>query len=128
MVFTKISSIHFYGRVRGKCYGRLQNWPGIVNERPKFLAGMPTTLSPSPGLSALAHSNRMPQRMYASVPRCMPFARLGLIHNTMPSHNERPSPKALSMCGCVVCMCVCMRVHMRVTKGELKACVIYYYY
>ena len=30
--------IHFYGRVRGKCDGRLQNWPGIANERPKFLA------------------------------------------------------------------------------------------
>ena len=31
-------SIHFNGRVRGKCDGRLQNWPGIINERPKFLA------------------------------------------------------------------------------------------
>ena len=30
--------IHFYGRVHGKCDGRLQNWPGIANERPKFLA------------------------------------------------------------------------------------------
>ena len=24
--------------MRGKCDGRLQNWPGIANERPKFLA------------------------------------------------------------------------------------------
>ena len=30
-------SIHFYGRVRGKCDGRSQNWPGIANEHPKFL-------------------------------------------------------------------------------------------
>ena len=41
--------IHFYGRVRGKCDGRLQNWPGIANERPKFLA-MPCSFfrDPSP--------------------------------------------------------------------------------
>ena len=39
MVFkNELYSIHFYGRVRGKCDGRLQNWPGIANERPKFLA------------------------------------------------------------------------------------------
>ena len=39
MVFkNELYPIHFYGRVRGKCDGRLQNWPGIVNERPKFLA------------------------------------------------------------------------------------------
>ena len=38
MVFkNELYPIHFYGRVRGKCDGRLQNWPGI-NERPKFLA------------------------------------------------------------------------------------------
>ena len=24
--------------MRGNCDGRLQNWPGIANERPKFLA------------------------------------------------------------------------------------------
>ena len=35
---NKLYTIHFYGRMRGKCDGRLQNWPGIVNERPKFLA------------------------------------------------------------------------------------------
>ena len=73
---------------------------------------MPTTLSPSPGLSPLAHSNRMPQCMYASVPRCMPIARLGLIHITMPSHTRSPFSKSLqlSMCGCVVwhaCVCAC---------------------
>ena len=34
-----------------------------------------------------------------------------------------PSPKALSMCGWVVCMCMCMRVYVRVTKGRLKACI-----
>ena len=39
MVFkNELYPIHFYGRVRGECDGRLQNWPGIVNERPKFLA------------------------------------------------------------------------------------------
>ena len=39
MIFkNELYPIHFYGRVRGKCDGRLQNWPGIVNERPKFLA------------------------------------------------------------------------------------------
>ena len=39
MVFkNELYPIHFYGRVRGKCDGRLQNWPGIANERPKFLA------------------------------------------------------------------------------------------
>ena len=39
MVFkNELCPIHFYGRVRGECDGRLQNWPGIVNERPKFLA------------------------------------------------------------------------------------------
>ena len=42
-------TIHFYGRVRGKCDGRLQNWPGIVNERPKFLAMDP----PLHGLHAI---------------------------------------------------------------------------
>ena len=69
---------------------------------------MPTTLSPSPSLSPPSHT--MPQRMYASVPRCIPIARLGLIHtcNTMPSHIQTPSPKALSMCGCMVWhACVC---------------------
>ena len=41
MVFkNELYPIHFYGRVRGKCDGRLQNWPGIANERPKFLAMM----------------------------------------------------------------------------------------
>ena len=35
---NELYPIHFYGRVRGKCDGRLQNWPGIANERPKFLA------------------------------------------------------------------------------------------
>ena len=35
---NKLYPIHFYGRVRGKCDGRLQNWPEIANERPKFLA------------------------------------------------------------------------------------------
>ena len=81
---------------------------------------MPTTLSPSPGLSPLAHSNRMPQRMYASVPRCMPIARLGLIHNTMPSHTRTPFSK------CLVNVWVrgkYVRVHACVTKGRLKACV-----
>ena len=39
MVFqNELYPIDFYGRVRGKCDGRLQNWPGIANERPKFLA------------------------------------------------------------------------------------------
>ena len=39
MVFkNELYPIHFYGRVRGKCDGRLQNWPGIANERPKSLA------------------------------------------------------------------------------------------
>ena len=42
MVFkNELYPIHFYGRVRGECDGRLQNWPGIVNERPKFLAMVP---------------------------------------------------------------------------------------
>ena len=40
--------IHFYGRVRRKCDGRLQNWPGIANERPKFLAMKPCTGMPYP--------------------------------------------------------------------------------
>ena len=45
MVFKKeLYPIHFYGRVRGKCDGRLQNWPGIANERPKFLAMVPWTM------------------------------------------------------------------------------------
>ena len=70
---------------------------------------MPTTLSPSPGLSPLAHSNRMPQHMYASVPRCMPIARLGLIHHTMLSH---PNALLRKPCQCVgacvyVCACAC---------------------
>ena len=57
---------------------------------------MPTTLSPSPPLPPpLAHSNRMSQCMYASVPRCMPIARLGLIYNTMPSHIRNPFSKSL---------------------------------
>ena len=81
---------------------------------------MPTTLSPSPDLSSLAHSNRTPQRMHASVPRCMPIARLGLIHHTMPL----PYPNTLLQkpCQCVGVWCN-MRVYVRVTKGGLKACV-----
>ena len=45
---------------------------------------------PPPASPPLAHSNRTPQRMYASVHRCMPIARLGLIHNNMPSHIRSP--------------------------------------
>ena len=87
---------------------------------------MPTTLSPSPRLSPLAHSNRMPQRMYASVPRYMPIARLGLIHNTMPSHIRTAFSKSLKLVNVWVgsmYMYVCMHVYVRVTKGRLKACV-----
>ena len=72
----------------------------------------------------LAHSNRMSQRMYSSVPRCMPIARLGLIYNTMPSHIRKPFSKSLvnvRVRGMYVHVhaCVCVRV----TKGRLKACV-----
>ena len=42
-------------------------------------------------------------RMYASVPRCMPIARLGLIHNTMPSHIRTPFSKSfINICGRLV--------------------------
>ena len=68
---------------------------------------IPKTLSPSPGLSPLAHSNRMPQRMYASVPQCMPIARLGLIHNTMPSHIRTPFSKSLVNVWVHSCVCAC---------------------
>ena len=78
---------------------------------------MPTTMSPSPGLSPslprplpLAHSNRMPQRMYASVPRCMPISRLGLIHHTMPSHIRTPFSKSLVNVWVRGMACVCMCV------------------
>ena len=87
---------------------------------------IPTTLSPSPlPPPSLAHSNLMPQCMYASVPRCMPIARLDLLHNTMPSHTRTPFSKSLvnvrvRVCACA-CKCMCVYVH--VTKGELKACV-----
>ena len=37
----------------------------------------------------------MPQRMYASVPQCMPIARLGLIHQSMPSLIRTPFSKSL---------------------------------
>ena len=91
---------------------------------------MPTTSSPSPGLPPppppppppSAYSIRMPQRMYASVPRCMPIVRLGLIHNTMPPI----SPKGLTMCGCV-CVCVhvhvsaCVCMYVRITKGGFES-------
>ena len=73
---------------------------------------------PPPASPPLAHSNRMPQRMYASVPQCMPISRLGLIYNTMPSHIRKPFSKSLvnvRVRGMYVC------VH--VTKGRLKACV-----
>ena len=50
---------------------------------------------PPPASPPLAHSNRMSQRMYASVPRCMPIARFGLIYNTMPSHIRKPFYKIL---------------------------------
>ena len=47
MVFkNELYPIHFYGRVRGKCDGRLQKWPGIANERPKFLAMCVLSLIP----------------------------------------------------------------------------------
>ena len=82
---------------------------------------MPTTLSPSPGLSPLAHSNRMSQRMYASVPRCMPIARFGLIYNTMPSHIRKPFSKSLVnvwVCGMYErvheCVCACH-------KGQIES-------
>ena len=51
---------------------------------------------------------------YVSVSRCMPIARLGLIHNTMPSHFQTPFSKSLVNV---------WRVYVRVTKGGLKACV-----
>ena len=75
---------------------------------------------PPPASPPLAHSNRMSQRMYASVPRCMPIARFGLIYNTMPSHIRKPFSKSLVnvlVCGMYV------RVYVRVTKGRSKACV-----
>ena len=62
-------------------------------------------------------------------PRCMPIARLGLIHNTMPSHIRTPFSKSLVNVWVRLCMfvrvhvnvCVCMYVsHM---LGGLKACV-----
>ena len=53
-------------------------------------------------------------KVYASVPRCMPGARLGLIHNTMPSHIRTLFSKSLVnvwMCGMYVhvhaCVCAC---------------------
>ena len=68
-----------------------------------------------------------PQRMYASVPRCMPIARLGLIHiiqiigegpSDMGRHiyipclpiSEGPSPKALSMCGSWYVQCTSLLI------------------
>ena len=50
---------------------------------------------PPPASPPLAHSNRMSQRMYAGVPRCMPIARFGLIYNTKPSHIRKPFSKSL---------------------------------
>ena len=84
---------------------------------------MPTQLC-LPSLSPLAHSNRV----YASVPRCMPIARLGLIHNTMPSHIRTPFSKSqvnvwVRLCMFCACACKFMRAYVRVTKGGLKACV-----
>ena len=70
---------------------------------------------PPQASSPLAHSNRMSQRMYASVPRCMPIARFGLIYNTMPSHIRKPFSKSL------VNVWVC-GMYVSVIKGRLKAC------
>ena len=87
---------------------------------------MPTTLSPSPlppPPPPLAHSNRTPQRMYASVPRCMPIARLGLIHYTMHAF---PYSNALRQkpCQCVGAWYVYVRVHASVCachKGQIES-------
>ena len=72
---------------------------------------MPTILSPSSGLSPLAH---MPQRMYASVPR---IARLGLIH-TMPSDIRTPFLVNVWVRGMYVrvhaCVCACH-------KGQIES-------
>ena len=70
--------------------------------------------------SPLAHSNRISQRTYASVPRCMPIARFGLIYNTMPSHIRKPFSKSLVN---VWVRGMYVRVYVRVTNCRLKACV-----
>ena len=66
MVFkNELYPIHFYGRVRGKCDGRLQNWPGIVNERPKFLAMYQPTSS-EVGTNAIQHLVFLDVHFYSS--------------------------------------------------------------
>ena len=82
---------------------------------------VPTTLSPSPSLSPpLTHSNRMPQRMYASVPRCMPIARLGLDIIPCLPISERLSKSLVNVW---VRVSMYVHVYVRITKGRLKACV-----
>ena len=80
---------------------------------------MPTTFSPSPSTPPPPPSHTLilwPQRMHVCVPRCMPIARLGLLHNTIHSHIPTPFFKSLvnvwvrvhvSVC---VYMCVSQRV------------------
>ena len=62
------------------------------------------------------YSSRMPQSMYAKVPRCMPIA-LGLIHNTMPFHIRTSFSKSLVN---VWVRCMYVRVYVRVTNGRLR--------
>ena len=58
----------------------------------------------------LAHSNCMSERMYAVCPDVclLPFLAYCII--PCPPIFERPSLNALSICGCVVSMCVCLGV------------------
>ena len=56
----------------------------------------------------------------------MPIARLGLIHNTMPSHIRKNFSKSLvnARVACVyVCACAykSMHVYVRVTKGLIES-------
>ena len=91
----------------------------LCMHRCSFMPNFVPLSRPLPSLP-LAHSNRMSQRMYAGVPRCMPIGRLGLIHHTMPSHIRTPFSTSLVNVWVRGMACVCMCVSQR---AELKACV-----